>query len=168
MYDRRGLYMSGHSFVNKNKNHCYCYFLLFVKIQITYGINYQQSLDFFSIRAFFNGYWRYAGQQRNGGDLLLFYSTTSTLSRTFRHLFATLHVRWLPHIFNRNGCIYQTVTRWDWPPYLITIWFIDWWCNVCLFTWWFDSRFFVTAIWHGKPLDLSWHRLSPLYYRQTD
>ena len=125
-------------------------------------------IRFFSIRAFFNGYWRYAGQQRNGGDLLLFYSTTSTLSRTFRHLFATLHVRWLPHIFNRNGCIYQTVTRWDWPPYLITIWFIDWWCNVCLFTWWFDSRFFVTAIWHGKPLDLSSHQLSSLYYRQTD
>ena len=27
------------------------------------------------------------------------------------------------------------------PPYLITIWLIDQWCNVCLFTWWFDSRF---------------------------
>ena len=28
-----------------------------------------------------------------GGDHLLFHSTTSTRSRTFRHLFATLHVR---------------------------------------------------------------------------
>ena len=29
---------------------------------------------------------------------------------------------------------------------------IDWWCDVsfCLFTWWFGSCFFVTAIWDGK------------------
>ena len=26
---------------------------------------------------------------------------------------------------------------------------IDCWCNVCLFTWWCESRFFVKAIWHG-------------------
>ena len=32
---------------------------------------------------------------------ILFHSTTSTRSRTFRHLFATLRVRGLPHIFNR-------------------------------------------------------------------
>ena len=43
----------------------------------------------------------------------------------------------------------------------------DWWCNVCLFTW-FDSRFFVTAIWQGKPVDLKSHRRSPLYYKRTD
>ena len=42
---------------------------------------------------------------------ILFHSTTSTRSRTFRHLFATLHVRWLSHIFNRNACIYQTATE---------------------------------------------------------
>ena len=45
--------------------------------------------------------------------------------RIFRHLFATLHVRWLSHISNRNACIYQTATRWDFPPYRITIWLID-------------------------------------------
>ena len=45
------------------------------------------------------------------------------------------------HIFNRNACLYQTATRWDLPPYQITIWVIDWWCNVCLFTWWIDTRF---------------------------
>ena len=33
---------------------------------------------------------------------------------------------------------------------------IDWWCDVssllfaCLFTWWFDSSFFVVAIWNGN------------------
>ena len=37
--------------------------------------------------------------------------------------------------FNRIACFYQTATRWDLPPYRITIWMIDWWCSVCLFTW---------------------------------
>ena len=27
---------------------------------------------------------------------------------------------------------------------------------------------FVTAIWHGKPVDLNSRRLSPLYYKRTD
>ena len=77
------------------------------------------------IRIFFQGHWRLTGQQRKRGDHFLFHSTTSTRSRTFRHLFATLHVRWLSHIFNRNACIYQAATRWDLPPYPITIWLID-------------------------------------------
>ena len=40
--------------------------------------------------------------------------------------------RWLSHIFNHNAYVYQTATRWDLPPYWITIWLIDRWCNVCL------------------------------------
>ena len=62
----------------------------------------------------------------------------------------------------------QTASRWDLPPYWITIWLIDWWCNFCLFTWLFDSRLFVTAISHGKPVDLNSHRLSSLNYKRTD
>ena len=85
-----------------------------------------------------------------------------------RHLFATLHVRWLSRIFNRNACVYHTATRWDLPPYRITIWLIDWWCNVCLFTWWIDSRFLLQRCWHWKPVDLNSHRLSPLYYKRND
>ena len=59
-----------------------------------------------------------------------FHSTISTRSRIFRHLFdliylLTLHVRWLSHIFNHTACIYQAATRWDLPPYRITIWLID-------------------------------------------
>ena len=46
----------------------------------------------------------------------LFHSTTSTRSRTFRHLFATLHARWLSHIFDRTACIYQAATRFGLPP----------------------------------------------------
>ena len=68
-----------------------------------------------------------------GGDHRLFHSTTSTRSRIFRHLFATLHVRWLSRIFNRNACVYQTATLWDLPPYRISIWLIDWWCDDAMF-----------------------------------
>ena len=39
--------------------------------------------------------------------------TTSTRSRAFRPLFATLHLRWLPRIFNHSACNYQMNTRWD-------------------------------------------------------
>ena len=60
-----------------------------------------------------------------GGNHLLFHSASSTRSGTFRHTFATLHVRWLSHIFNRTACIYQTATQWDLPPYRIIIWLID-------------------------------------------
>ena len=74
---------------------------------------------------FFLWQWRLTGQQGQGGHHLLFHFTTSTHSRTFRHLFATLQVRWLSHIFNRTTCIYQATTRWDLQPYVITIWLID-------------------------------------------
>ena len=78
-----------------------------------------------------------------GGDHLSFHFTTSTHSQTFRHLFATLHVRWLSHIFNRINCIYQTATRCHLPPYRMTIWLIDDVTLIfCLFTWWFDFSFF--------------------------
>ena len=66
---------------------------------------------FFSIRVFFHGHGRLIGQQEKEEDHLLLHSTTSTRSRTFRYLFATLRVRWLSQIFNRTACIYQTATR---------------------------------------------------------
>ena len=96
---------------------------------------------FFSIGVFFHGHWQLTVQQEKGGDHLLFHSTIPNRSRTFRHLFATLHVRWLSHIFNRTACIYQIAIRWDLPPYRITIWLIDVTLSFCLFTWWFDSSF---------------------------
>ena len=39
--------------------------------------------------------------------------------------FAHLHVRWLSHTSYRTGCIYQAATRWNLPPYRITICLID-------------------------------------------
>ena len=108
------------------------------------------SFFFFSIRVFFHRHLQLTGQQGKGGDHLLFHSTISTCSRTFRHLFATLHVRWLSHIFNCNAFIYQTATRWDLPTYRITIWLIDdvMLIFVCLLV---DLILvFVTAIWHER------------------
>ena len=125
--------------------------------------------DFFFYRGFLYRHWRFTGQQGKGRDHLLLHSTTSIHSQTLRHLFATLHVRWLSHIFNCNACVYQTVTRWDLPPYRIAIWVIDWWCNVCLFTWWTDIRFLLQRFDNGnQPVNLNSHRLSLLNYKQTD
>ena len=102
---------------------------------------------YFFLSGFFS---RTLATHRTAGDHLLFYSATSTCSRTFRHLFATLNVRWLLHIFNRNACIYQTATRWDLPPYQITIWLIDDMILifVCLLVDFILG--FVTAVWHGR------------------
>ena len=106
--------------------------------------------------------WQLTGQQGKGGEAgeageagegrgtILFQSTTSTRSRTLRHLFATLHVRWLSHIFNRNACIYQIATRWGLPSYWITIWLID---DVILIFVYLHVELilgFVTSIWHEK------------------
>ena len=67
--------------------------------------------------------------EKGRGLYLFSHSTTSSCSRTFRHLFAykiSFHMRWLSHIFNYIACIYQAAaTREDLPPYRITIWLID-------------------------------------------
>ena len=105
---------------------------------------------------------------RRREETILFHSTTSTRSRAFRNLFATLHVRWVSHIFNHNACIYQSATQWDLPPYRITIWLIDdeTFIFVCLHVELILD--FVTAIWHEKPVDSNSHRLSSSYYKRTD
>ena len=64
---------------------------------------------FFLIRVFLHRHWRFTGQQGKGGPIFL--STTSTRSKTFRHLFATLLGRWPSRIFNCNASIYQTATQ---------------------------------------------------------
>ena len=98
-------------------------------------------VSFFFYQGFLHRQWQFTWQQGKEGDHLLLHSTTSTHSRSLRHLFATLHVRWLSRIFNRNANVYQTTARWDLPPYRILSWVVDWWCNVCLFTWLIGTRF---------------------------
>ena len=108
---------------------------------------------------------RTAGEGRGA---ILFQSATSTRSRTLRHLFTTLNVRWLSHIFNRNACIYQIATRWGLPSYWITIWLID---DVILIFVYLHVELilgFVTSIWHEKPVDSNSHRRSSLYYKRTN
>ena len=92
---------------------------------------------FFSIRVFFHGHWQLAGQQGKGGNHLLFHSAT------FRYLFATLHSRWLSHLFAFSHFLIATLlfTRLllDEIIHLIELLF-DWlimWCwlsFVCLLT----------------------------------
>ena len=96
----------------------------------------------FSIRILFHGRWQLTGQQGEEGDHLLFYSITSTRSQTFRHLFVTLHVRWLLRIFNLQrlylpDCNSMSLTT------LSNYYLIEWWCDVdfCLFACWSDFRF---------------------------
>ena len=125
-------------------------------------------LFLFSIMVFFHRHWRFTGQQRKGGDHLLFLYTTSTRSQTLRHLFANLHVRWLSRIFNRNTCVYQTSTRRDSAPYQIIIWLMDWWCNVCLLTWWMDSRFLLQQFDMGNRWIWTRIKYHPCNYKQTD
>ena len=96
-------------------------------------------LKFFFIRVFFHRHWRFTEQQGKGGHHLLFHSITSTRSRTLRHLFPTLHVRWLSRLFNRNACVYKTVTRWDFQPYQISAWLIDWLIDDAMFVCVFDE-----------------------------
>ena len=125
-------------------------------------------INFSSIRLSFHGHWQLTEQQGKEGDHFLLHSTTSTRSQTFRHLFATLHVRWLSHVFNRNACIYQTATQWDLQAYRITIWLID---DVMLIVVCLTVNLnlgFVIVTLHEKLVDSNSHRLSSLYYKQTD
>ena len=72
------------------------------------------------------------------------------------------------HIFNLNGCIYQAATRWDLPPYRISIWLID--DVILIFVYLLVDLIlgFVKAISYEEPVDLSSHWLSTLYYKRTE
>ena len=119
------------------------HFIVFIVLK--FWMTHKQMMDwilsrtFFSIRVFFTDTDDSLDSRGRRGPS--FIPLCEPSSWTLRYLFATLHMRWLSHIFNHNACVYQTATRWDLPPYRITIWVIDWWCNVCLFTWWIDTRF---------------------------
>ena len=91
--------------------------------QITYWTKKQNWYIFFSLRVFFHRHWQLTGSGSEGN---IFYSTLP-LPPTHGHsdsYFTPLHMRWLSNISNRTACIYQTATRWDLPPYRITIWLI--------------------------------------------
>ena len=93
-------------------------------------------------QGFLYRHWRFTGQQGKGGDRLLFHSTTSTRSRALRHLFATLHVRWLSRIFNTRLLLDEIYHLVELP----FEWLIDWWYNVCFFTWWIVTKFLLSDL----------------------
>ena len=105
-------------------------------------VNLIENIYFFLSGFSFADKWQLTGQQGKGGDHLLFHSTTSTRSRIFRHLFVTLHVRWLSHNFNRSACIYQTANSMRFTT-LSHYYLIDWWWDIdfCLIACWDDFRF---------------------------
>ena len=76
-------------------------------------------------------------QDSRGREGTIFYSTLP-LASAHEHWDIYLQLcMWDDyHVFLIATLVYQTATRWDLPPYRITIWMIDWWCNVCFFTWW--------------------------------
>ena len=95
-------------------------------------------------------------QHSRGREGTIFFSTLP-LPPAHEHSSATLHVRWLSHNFNCNACIYQTATRWDLPPYQITIWLTD---DVdidfCLLACWIDFRFCYSYLtWETSGLELA-------------
>ena len=87
---------------------------------------------FFLLGFSFTGTDNLEGSRRREGNSFLFLSTSSTCSETFKNLHSTLQVRWLSRIFNRITCNNQTTTRWDLPPWRITIWLIDDWILISI------------------------------------
>ena len=79
--------------------------------------------SFFSIRVFFYRHSQYS-REREG---TIFYSTLP-LPPAHEHLDTYFQLcMWDDYhvFFYRTASIYQTATRWDLPPYWITIWLID-------------------------------------------
>ena len=70
------------------------YVIIFRKKGFSLGTTGLVFLVFFAVRIFFHRHWQFTRQQRKGGYHLLFHSTIFIRSRTFRYLFAALHVRW--------------------------------------------------------------------------
>ena len=69
---------------------------------------------------------RTAGKERAPSFIPLFHSTTLPLFYANIQTFVLqLCTSDDPLISNRTACIYQATTRWDLPPYRITIWLID-------------------------------------------
>ena len=94
-----------------------------------YGFNLaKESLKkFFSLLSGFSFKDTDDSQDSKGRDGTIFYSTLP-LPSAHEHsdiYFSTLHVKWPSHIWHHISRIDQSTTRWDLPPYRITIWVID-------------------------------------------
>ena len=108
--------------------HCMMLYFIFLK------------LIFFSIRVFFTD--TDDSQGSRGREGTIFYSTLPLPpAHEHRDIYLQLCMWDDYHVFLIATPVFTRLLLWDLPPYRITIWVIDWWCNVCLFTWWIDTRF---------------------------
>ena len=134
------LKMTVYSVLINTHTHIYIYMCVYIYIYMCVYIYILYILYIYiyiySIRVFFT----------DTDDGTIFYHST-TFIETFIFNFAC---EMTTRIFNCNACVCQTATRWDLPPYRIIIWVIDWWCNVCLFTWWIDTRSLLQRIGIGN------------------
>ena len=105
--------------------HVFSNTIFFVFISSLYKARTKSQITLFSISVFFHRHWRFTGQQEQGGDHLLFHSTTFTRSKTFRI--------YLPRCMWDDYYVFliaplettKTATTWDLPPCWITMWLID-------------------------------------------
>ena len=97
---------------------------IFINICI-YVIDHNVHMFLFFCRASLHKHWKFTGQLEKREGTFFFLSSTSTRSETFRYLFATLHVRWIPRISNPTTCYYQNGTWWDLLTYRTPIWLVD-------------------------------------------
>ena len=108
--------------------------------------------DFFSIRVTH----RTAGEGRGPSFIPLYHFHPLTNIQTFICSFAC---EMTITYSNRTACIYQTATRWDLPPYRITIWLID--DVILIFVYLLVELIlgFVTAIWHESDKSAKYEKL---------
>ena len=127
---------------------------------------------FFYIRVFFHGHLQFIGQQGKREHHLLFHFSTLPLfhssTLTFRHLFCNF-ARQMILLFPIAALVFTRLLLDE--IYHLTELLFDWLMMWCWFSFvylliWF--KVFVTAIWYWKPVDSNSHRLSSLYYKQTD
>ena len=131
-----------------SKNYALSYLRLYLHIndQHTHEKIFGTALSFLfvclfvclSIRVFFTD--NDDSQDSRGREEIIFYSTL-LLPPTHKHwdIYLQLCIWYDYHVFLIATLVFST--RWELPPYRVNIWVIHWWCNVCMFTWWIDTRF---------------------------
>ena len=74
---------------------------------------------FFLYQGFLHRHWRFTEQQGKGGDHLLFHSTTSACSQTFRHLYIwnfacemTIIITTAKYLQNNLFYLYNILIKW--------------------------------------------------------
>ena len=102
--------------------------------------NQFEDAAFFYIRVFFTDTDN--SHDSRGREGAIFYSTLP-LPPVHEHwdIFLQLCMWDDYHVFLIATLVFTRLLLDEVYHYRITIWVIDWWCNVCFFTWWIDITF---------------------------